>query len=148
MYRNAASLRQAWAAPQDRAAIISALADRGIDFDDLATATDQPDADPFDLLCHLAFSAPIRTRRERAQRLRTERQDFFQQFGPEAREVLGELLDKYCEHGTAQFVIPDVLELPPISRRGNVLQIARLFSGEEKLRKAVQDLQTLLYEAA
>ena len=30
----------------------------------------QPDADPFDLLCHVAFNAPLRTRRERAERLR------------------------------------------------------------------------------
>ena len=78
-------------------------------------AANQPDADPFDLLCHLAFNAPLRTRRERAQRLRSERKDFFDQYGPEARQILDELLDKYAEHGTAQFVIPDVLEVPPIS---------------------------------
>ena len=63
----------------------------------------QPDADPFDLLCHVAFNAPLRTRRERAQRLRTESKDFFDQFAPEAREVLDELLEKYTEHGAAQF---------------------------------------------
>lgn len=148
MYTNAARLREAWARPQDRAKIIERLAERGIDFDDLASATQQPDADPFDLLCHLAFSAPVRTRRERAQRLRRERPEFFERFQPEAREILDELLDKYCEHGTAQFVIPDVLELPPINRHGNVLEIAKFFSGEEKLRAAVHELQTLLYEAA
>ena len=49
----------------------------------------QPDADPFDLLCHVAFNAPLRTRRERAERLRQEQKDFFDQYGPEAREVLG-----------------------------------------------------------
>jgi len=35
-------------------------------FDELAETAKQPDADPFDLLCHLAFNAPLRTRRERA----------------------------------------------------------------------------------
>ena len=33
---------------------------------DLAAAINQPDADPFDLLCYIVFSTPLRTRRERA----------------------------------------------------------------------------------
>ena len=107
-----------------------------------------PDADPLDLICHLAFNAPLRTRRERAQRLRTDRQDFFDQFGPDARQILDELLDKYTEHGTAQFVIPEVLELPPINAHGNVIEIAARFGGVEQLRHAVIQLQTLLYAAA
>ena len=126
---------------------ISKLGERGIDFDDLAEAAEQPDADPLDLLCHIAFNAPLRTRRERAQRLRSEKKDFFEQYGQEARQILEELLDKYIEHGTAQFVVPDVLEVPPLSDHGNVMQIARYFSGEEKLVAAIRQLQTLLYAA-
>jgi type I restriction enzyme R subunit len=61
--------------------------------------------------------------------------------------VLDELLEKYTEHGAAQFVLPDVLELPPINRHGNVMEIAALFGGPEKLRAAVNELQTLLYAA-
>jgi len=148
LYRNAADLRRQWADPDRRREIIERLAERGIDFDDLAEAANQPDADPLDLICHLAFNAPLRTRRERAQRLRTERRDFFEQYGPEARQVLEELLDKYTEHGTAQFVIPDVLEVPPISAHGNVIEIASRFGGVEQLRQAVIQLQTLLYAAA
>jgi type I restriction enzyme R subunit len=148
LYRNAADLRRQWADPDRRREIIERLAERGIDFDDLAEAANQPDADPLDLICHLAFNAPLRTRRERAQRLRAERRDFFEQYGPEARQVLEELLDKYTEHGTAQFVIPDVLEVPPISAHGNVIEIASRFGGVEQLRQAVIQLQTLLYAAA
>ena len=113
----------------------------------MAETAKQPNADPFDLLCHLAFNAPLRTRRERAQRLREERKDFFDQYGPDARAVLNELLDKYAEYGTAQFVLPDVLQIPPISERGNVIEIARMFGGGDKLRVAVNQLQTLLYAA-
>jgi type I restriction enzyme R subunit len=147
LYRSANELREQWADPQHRAEIIESLADRGIDFDDLASAADQPDVDPFDLLCHLAFNAPLRTRRERAQRLKTERKEFFERFGPDARQVLEELLDKYTEHGTAQFVLPDILELPPLNRHGNIIQIANYFGGEDKLIEAVHELQTLLYAA-
>ena len=147
LYRNAAELRREWADPAQRRDIIEKLAERGIEFDALAKTAQQPDADPLDLICHLAFNAPLRTRRERAQRLRFETKDFFDQFGAAAREVLDELLEKYTEHGAAQFVLPDVLELPPINRHGNVMEIAALFGGPEKLRAAVNELQTLLYAA-
>lgn len=147
LFRNATELRDEWADPDRRRDIIDRLEERGIDFDHLAETANQPDADPLDLLCHLAFNAPLRTRRERAQRLRTERRDFFDQYGPEARQILDELLDKYTEHGTAQFLIPDVLELPPINEHGNVIEIAGKFGGEERLVDAVRELQTMLYAA-
>ena len=141
----ARDLREKWAEPATRSEIIQSLEERGISFSELAEVAQQPEADPFDLLCHLAFNAPLRTRRERAQRLRSERKDFFDRYGPEARQVLDELLEKYAEHGDAQFVLPDALHVPPISRHGQPGEIIQLFGGPEQLRKAVQDLQNLLY---
>lgn len=142
---NSAELRRRWADADQRSDIIAALAERGIDFDVLAEHTGQADADPFDLLCHLAFNAPLRTRRERAQRLKAERRDYFGKFSPEARQVLDELLEKYAEHGDAQFVLPDVLKVPPISTHGQPAEIIRLFGGPNELRRAVIDLQGMLY---
>ena len=66
---------------------------------------------------------------------------------PEARQMLEELLEKYAEHGTAQFVLPDVLEVPPISSHGQPGEIVQLFGGATQLREAVTQLQTLLYAA-
>jgi type I restriction enzyme R subunit len=140
-------LRRQWADPVLGAEIIAKLEERGIDFDLLRSSSNRPEADPFDLLCHLAFNAPLRTRRERADRVKKEEKLFFEKYGPEARAILGDLLEKYAEHGTAQFVIPDVLKVPPISERGNVIEIARLFGGAEKLKAAVDELQSLLYAA-
>ena len=140
-----AELRSRWADADKRRDIIEALAERGIDFGELIEQSGQPDADPFDLLCHLAFNAPLRTRRERAQRVKMERKDFFERFSPEAREILDELLEKYADHGDAQFVLPDVLRVPPISTHGQPAEIIRLFGGADQLRTAVNDLQELLY---
>jgi type I restriction enzyme, R subunit len=140
-----ADLRRRWTDAGQRAEIIAALAERGIDFAVLAEQSGQSDADPFDLLCHLAFNAPLRTRRERAQRLKAERKDYFEKFSPEARQILDELLEKYAEHGDAQFVLPDVLRIPPISTHGQPAEIIKLFDGAENLRQAVNDLQGLLY---
>ena len=147
LYPSAPELREQWADPEKRSEIIRRLEERGIDFDNLATAANQPEADPFDLLCHVAFNAPLRTRRERADRLKKEKKDFFDQYGSEAKAILNDLLEKYAEHGTAQFVLPDVLHVPPISERGNILEIAGLFGGPDQLRQAVTQLQTLLYAA-
>jgi type I restriction enzyme R subunit len=147
LYPTAGDLRHRWAIPEQRKEIIDKLEERGISFDELASAANQPDADPFDLLCHLAFNSPLRTRRERADRLKKEKKDFFDHYGSEARAILNELLEKYAEHGTAQFVLPDVLEVPPLSAHGNVMEIAEFFGGTEELKEAVNQLQTLLYAA-
>jgi type I restriction enzyme R subunit len=96
----------------------------------------------------MAWSAPLRTRRERAERRRKSRDDFWRRFRPEARQILEEILDKYIEHGTAQFTVPDILKVPPISNHGNVLEIADKFGGAEHLRAAIESLQNLLYTEA
>jgi type I restriction enzyme R subunit len=145
MYTSAAELRSKWSIAEERTAIYSALEERGVSFEQLTENTNQSDADPFDLLCNVAFNSPIRTRRERAEQLRKGKQDFWESFKPEAREILNEILDKYIEHGTAQFKVPDILKVPPISKHGNVMEIAQRFGGAEKLRAALTMLQNLLY---
>ena len=147
LYPSAIELRRRWENPEQRSEVIALLEERGIDFEELASTTNQPEADPFDLLCHIAYNAPLRTRRERADRLKKDKKDFFDQYGPETKMILNELLDKYSDYGTAQFIIPDVLKVPPISNHGNVIEIANLFGGVEKLKEAVNQLQTLLYAA-
>ncbi|MEX2175876.1 MAG: DEAD/DEAH box helicase family protein [Pirellulaceae bacterium] len=147
LFASALDLRSKWGDPVERSAVIRALEERGISFEELARSAAQPEADPLDLLCHLAYNAPLRTRRERAQSLRSTRSDFFDRFGPEARQVLEELLEKYAEHGDAQFVLPDVLKVPPISAHGQIGDIIRLFGGADQLRIAVSELQAHLYAA-
>jgi type I restriction enzyme R subunit len=145
MYTSAAVLRSKWSNAEERAAIITSLEQHGISLEELIEAAKEPDADPFDVLCHVAFSAPLRTRRERAERLRREKKDFFARYSEPARQVLNDILEKYIEYGTAEFKIPDILKVPPLSERGTVLEIAAMFSGAESLRGAVNEMQTLLY---
>ena len=121
------------------------MADRGIDLAQLVEQTKQPDADVLDLLCHVAFNAPLLTRRQRAEKLRRNRPDFFDQYSSEARQILSELLDRYTEYGTDQLRLPDALHIPPLSDHGNALEIAAKFGGPEGLRNAVHQLQSHLY---
>jgi len=145
LYPTPAELRTEWMIAEDRAAIVEALAERGIDFSTLAEATKQTDADPFDLLVHVAWNAPLRTRRERAERVRNERKDFWDRYTPEARSVLNDLLDKYTDHGVTQLDDLQILEVPPLSERGTPVEIAGLFGGPAQLRQAVTELQALIY---
>jgi type I restriction enzyme R subunit len=140
-------LRARWADAGQRADVIQQLAERGIDFQQVAAQAGKPDADPFDLLCHLAFNAPVLTRRQRADRMKKQQTAFFNYFAPEAREILNDLLEKYATDGELQFTLPDVLKLPPISQHGNVNEIIGKFGGADQLRNAVNQLQTLLYAA-
>jgi len=145
MCPSAAALRSKWSSAEERATILEALEERGISLEELMVAAKQPDADPFDLLCHVAFNAPLRTRRERAEALRREQKGFFDGYGPKAHQVLNDILEKYIDYGVAQFQIPEILKVPPISDRGTVMEIAAMFGGAEKLRTAVNEMQSLLY---
>ncbi len=147
LYPSAAELRKDWREPGPRARLVEDLEQRGIALETLAESVGKPEADPFDLLCHLAYNAPLRTRRERAERLRREEEDFFARFGRPAREVLDALLEKYTEHGSTQFTLPDILEVPPFDGWGNVIELADRFGGGEALRGAVSQLQRRLYAA-
>jgi type I restriction enzyme R subunit len=138
-------LRARWSNPEQRAQIIEQLHERGIDFQTLAIQAGKPEADPFDLLCHLAYNAPILTRRQRADRMKQQQAAFFNYFGPESREILNEILEKYAADGEIQFSLPDILKVPPISQHGTVSEIAEVFGGNDQLRNAVTELQTLLY---
>ncbi len=146
--RDPNDLLDRWQDQKRRGEIVAELESRGVTFEDLAEATGHPEADAFDLLCHLAFNAPLRTRKERAERLRKNKQDFFDKYGPEARAILLDLLAKYEEFGLMQIHIPDALKVPPISERGNVGEIIGYFGGPEQLKNAVIELQSLLYSAA
>lgn len=147
LYGSAAKIRSAWRDPDSRAELIADLAGRGISFEQLAEAVDQPDADPFDLLIHVAFNAPLRSRRERAEAVRREHREFLETYGPQARQLLDYLLDKYTDHGVAQLTDLHILEMPDMPVKGTILEIAEIFGGVEMLKEATRQLQDLLYAA-
>ena len=145
LYRSPEDLAVAWADPQRRADIVAELEERGIAYEALAEQTGRNDADLFDLLCHIAFERPLLTRRERAEKLRRSRQDFFDQYGEDARAVLHALLEKYADYGIAELKLPDAFKVQPLSDYGTIPEIAARFGGAAKLGQAVNRLQTLLY---
>ena len=146
LYPSANELRSKWTKTEERQQIIDSLEQRGISFEYLAEVTGQPDADPFDLLMHIAFNAPLRTRRERADHVKKAKKDYFEKYSKEAREIIMMLLEKYTEFGVTQLTDPSILKIPPISQKGSPFEIAKFFGGIKKLRRVLSDLQKFLYE--
>ncbi|WP_429348985.1 EcoAI/FtnUII family type I restriction enzme subunit R [Paraburkholderia sp. Clong3] len=140
-------LENAWAKPDTRAEVLRELAERHISFDELIAATGQPDADPLDLLCHLAWNAPLLTRRERAERAKKLHPDLFARYSGLARDILGLLIDRYIERGLAKFDKPsELLTVEPFDRFGRPSEIAAYFGGPKALRAAFGGLQQALYQ--
>lgn len=146
LYTSPDEIRPLWTDERQRRFLIETLSEQGVDLATLLAATGQPDADPFDALCHVAWGTPLRTRRQRAERLRSHHAALFAQYGPKARVILDALLDKYMEYGPEQIAIPDALKLPPMNAFGNANEIAALFGGPMALRTAVDTLVKELYE--
>jgi type I restriction enzyme, R subunit len=120
----------------------------GISLEELAAQTKRPDADPLDLLLHVAYNAPLLTRKERAEKMRQSKPTFFDTYSPAARRVLDELLNKYADFGLPQLEdLGGVLKVPPLNELGTTGEIAALFGGAAQMRQAVNAMKVLLYEA-
>jgi type I restriction enzyme R subunit len=140
-------LKQDWPKAEQRAEILNQLRARGIDPDHLAHVVHQEDADALDLLLHVAYNAPLVTRRERAEKLRQKKANFFNTFTPAAKEILNTLLEKYADYGVGEFDhLSSVLQVSPFDQYGSTYDIYQLFGGAEKMLQAVDELQKFLYE--
>ena len=132
----------AWNAAERKQAVVEELAARGVFFDELAEQIG-PDYDAFDLVCHVAFDRPPRTRRERVAQVRGR--DVFARYGDQARAVLEALLDKYADAGLKSFESLDILKVDPLSAFGTPMEIINLFGGKANYLKALHQLEAELY---
>lgn len=134
-----------WKAADRKQAIIDELEDEGLRLEPLAEEVN-PDLDPFDLICHVAYGRPPLTRRERAENVR--KRDVFSKYGPQARAVLDALLEKYQDDGVVDLADVRILQVPPIDRIGTPVELIRQFGSRAGFEQAVHELQDALYEAA
>ena len=114
LFPSASNLRTQWHHRVSRQEVVEGLDARGISFDELAERTGLAEADPFDILVHLAWNSPVLSRFDRVQRLRQKHPDLFAKLEPAARAVLNDLLTMYAEHGITQLDNLRSLEVPPL----------------------------------
>lgn len=132
-----------WTASDKKAAVMEELAEHGVLLEALEHEVGK-DFDPFDLICHVVFDAPVRTRRQRADRVRES--GYFSEYGSTARAVLDALLTKYASEGPAGIEDAQVLRMKPISDLGTPVEIIRSFGGRPAYEAAIRALEARIYE--
>lgn len=147
MFPSMNDFRSKWNDLQERQHILDELENNGISIDQLMEITKQQDVDPFDLLCFVAFDLKPLTRKQRADLLKKNKPDFFAHYSERAKEVLNLILEKYVDYGLNQ-IRPDIISVEPITQQGNPIEIVNEFGGIDEFKKAIEELQTLLYAEA
>ncbi|MCY1704290.1 EcoAI/FtnUII family type I restriction enzme subunit R [Deinococcus sp. SL84] len=146
LYMTAEELRGRWTDVRSRQDIIQALEERGIALEHLEQVMGMEDSDPFDLLCHLAFNALLKTRKQRAEDARKHKHDVFSAYGPMAQTILDQLLDQYAEHGIDELGNNvGVFKVLPATRHMNFNEVGQAFGGLQNLRQALDELPALIY---
>lgn len=147
MFPNATDFRTHWNNLEERKQIIEQLESNGISIEQLMELTKQKDADPFDLLCFVAYDLKPKTRKQRAELLKKNKTDFFSQYSEKAQQVLQMILEKYVDFGLNQ-IRPDIISVDPFTQQGNTIEIVNEFGGFDQFKKAIEEIQTLLYTEA
>ena len=147
MFPSVNDFRSKWNDLGERKHIIEELENNGISIEQLTDITKQKEADPFDLLCFVAFDLKPLTRKQRADLLKKNKPDFFAHYSEIAKEVLNMILEKYVDYGLNQ-IRPDIISVEPIAQHGNPIEILNEFGGIDQFKKAIEQLQTLLYADA
>ena len=128
-----------WKSEDRKQAIIEELEEAGLRLDILAEEVN-PDLDPFDLICHVAYGRPPLTRRERADNVR--KRDVFSQVRP-AGAGRPRRAARRSTRTTGSSCLDDVriLQIPPIDRIGTTVELVRQFGGKDEFEDAVHELQ-------
>jgi len=142
---NSSGFKQRWLRREQREEIQGILLEEGIDISELAKSLGTPDADPLDLLVHVVYGEPLRTRHVRAEKLRKDHEEFFNRYGEKAQEVLKAILSKYEAGETDSVNDPELLKVPPASDLGRPVELIKEFGGGDNMRTALRDMEVLLY---
>jgi len=134
----------AWSQAEQKSAILAEMEKRGVLLDALSEEVGRG-LDPFDLVCHVAWGQPPKTRKERADNVR--KRDYFGKYSETAQEVLGALLDKYADQGIVPIEDFTVLNVQPISEIGTPLEIINAFGGRDQYFQALRELEQQIYAA-
>ena len=137
-------LRNIWVNSERRKNFIEELRRSSIHPELLAEVEGNTEADFYDILAHIAFDKPIRTRSERAISFLNREQGFIQQHKDRAKQVILELLDKYRAGGVDQLE-PEIFSVSPFKEWGGAVKISQLFGGPEHLGNTLKEMRERIY---
>ncbi|NLI41448.1 MAG: restriction endonuclease subunit R, partial [Caldisericales bacterium] len=135
-----------WINAITRRKLLTDLQAASVYVDVIADVLGQSEADQFDLLGHLTFGTPLRTRSERAAAFINRESRFLQAQPKPAQEVLLALLEKYRATGVDEISDPRIFRLPPFFEMGQAPGVARRFGSLPKLQSNLAELQRRIYD--
>lgn len=138
-------LKKIWKDKERRMKFKKELEEKGIDLNILSKLLEKPDVDEFDLIANILFKAPIVNRDERARAVLDAQKEFVERFGPKAREVMLELVDRYRMGGIDEITNVKVFETPPFDKMGYLRGMIKVFGGIKKLKKAIKMIENSIY---
>ncbi len=139
------TLRNIWLDDDRRKEFIEALKSESVHPEVLRAILDRSDADAFDIVVKVAFGLEVRDRDDRADSIAQKHKEFIDAFGPDAREVILHLIDKY-RIGGVEDLSPEVFRVYPFSEMGFTPGVVKRFGSEDQLTQAINHLKKLLYE--
>jgi type I restriction enzyme, R subunit len=146
LFRTPQMLRSKWSDAREREEVKRALLEHGIMLEQLNSVMSGEDFDSFDLLCHLAFNAPLLTRKARAEQAKKKTSTIFGQYSQTAQQILTDLLEQYANSSIEDVSNVAVFKLLPSTKHLNTLDIAKHFGGAPKMLATLETLQRVIYE--
>ncbi len=131
-----------WTECERKQAIVDELESEGLTLEVISDKLGL-DLDPFDLICHLAFDADPKTRKERVQNVK--KRNALSKYGEKARAVLDALLEKYADEGVINLDDTNVLRIAPFTNLGTPVELINAFGGLNQFTSAVYELQAEIY---
>lgn len=144
---DADELRRRWAHVSTRRELRTLLEAEGVRIDEVVAAHERDDIDPLDALVALAWNQPMRTRNERAKKVRESHAEEIEALSALARTVLEGLLSRYEKYGIGDLETPGVYQLDPLYEIGSVTEIAEAMGGAPQMRAQLAQVQEWLYSA-
>lgn len=155
-YASLDAFLQAWSGAARKAVLVQELQHHGVLLDVLTEELAQEkgegsalrDADPFDVLLHVAYDQPLLTRSERARRAKKKLQDdgVYAKYGDTARKVLEALIDKYADQGIQSIESQEILRAQPLRQMGDPLELLDSFGEEETYGTVLKLLSQAIYQ--
>ena len=139
-------LTRVWINQRKREEFTKELIENSVKPKVLASILDAADADPFDLLAHIAFGAPLISRNERSEWFVNNKEDLMKSFGESGKRIILDLLEKYRAEGVDNVVDPKVFDLPPFDKMGHVVGVAEKVGGIPNLKKIISQIESGLYK--
>lgn len=138
-------IKRHWATATSRHQLLAELAMAGVDVDALTDQAVAEGTDPLDILMHVAWNAPMRTRAERARGVREQHAIEIEAMSDQARRIFEGLLQRYELYGVEELETLEVLRQEPLRSIGSPVELARAVGGRAGLVGQLSRAQEWLY---